>query len=59
MRKSKPSYAELIQKNKEELLKDSEQIERIEKRIEEKHVTPKIDKGLSSAFDDLDLLKNK
>ncbi|MBM7660241.1 hypothetical protein JOC85_001008 [Bacillus mesophilus] len=42
MRKNKPSYAELIQKNKEELLKDREQIEKIEKRIEEKHVNPKI-----------------
>ncbi|MDQ0273136.1 FbpB family small basic protein [Cytobacillus purgationiresistens] len=37
MRKKKVSYMELVRKNKEELLKDRNKIEMIEKRIDEKH----------------------
>ncbi|MBN6886264.1 Fur-regulated basic protein B [Cytobacillus horneckiae] len=37
MRKKKVSYIELVRKNKEELLKDRDQIEMIEKRIDAKH----------------------
>ncbi|MBS4178337.1 FbpB family small basic protein [Lederbergia citrea] len=36
MRKVKVSLAELISKNKEELLKDKALIEKIEKRVDEK-----------------------
>ncbi|WP_082306970.1 FbpB family small basic protein [Bacillus sp. FJAT-27245] len=38
MRKAKLSFSELLRKNKEELLKDKAQIEKIEKRIEEKYI---------------------
>ncbi|PLR75320.1 FbpB family small basic protein [Bacillus sp. V3-13] len=36
MNKRKVSFAQLIRKNKEELLKDKLQLEKIEKRIDEK-----------------------
>lgn len=39
-KKQKMSIAELIKKNKEELLKDREQLAKIEKRMDEKHVRP-------------------
>ncbi|WP_308315078.1 FbpB family small basic protein [Bacillus sp. M6-12] len=35
------SFAELIKKNKDELLKDRAQLEKIEKRIDDKHVKAK------------------
>ncbi|WP_077247464.1 MULTISPECIES: FbpB family small basic protein [Bacillaceae] len=35
--KHKKSLEELIQENKEQLLKDKQAIEKIEKRIEERH----------------------
>ncbi|WP_316569430.1 FbpB family small basic protein [Neobacillus sp. YIM B06451] len=38
MKKVKLSFSELIKKNKEELLKDKAQIEKIEKRIDDKYV---------------------
>lgn len=38
MKKIKLSFSELIRKNKEELLKDKERIEKIEKRIDGKYV---------------------
>ncbi|MFB9758171.1 FbpB family small basic protein [Ectobacillus funiculus] len=41
MKKVKVSLSELIRKNKEELLKDKNQLERIEKRIDEKYVNAK------------------
>ncbi|WP_342772875.1 FbpB family small basic protein [Ectobacillus funiculus] len=41
MKKVKVSLSELIRKNKEELLKDKKQLERIEKRIDEKYVNAK------------------
>lgn len=41
MKKAKLSLAELMKKNKEELLKDKAQIEKIEKRIEEKYLKNK------------------
>lgn len=37
MKKRKVSLQELIRKNKEELLKDKEAIEKIEKRVDEKY----------------------
>ncbi|HYK74937.1 MAG TPA: FbpB family small basic protein [Pseudoneobacillus sp.] len=37
MKKMKTSFIELIKTNKEEILKDREKMEKIEKRIEEKH----------------------
>ncbi|WP_257349781.1 FbpB family small basic protein [Pseudalkalibacillus decolorationis] len=37
MKKVKVSFSELIKENKEELLKDKAQIERIEKRIDAKY----------------------
>ncbi|MGM0845035.1 MAG: FbpB family small basic protein [Bacillota bacterium] len=39
MKKLKPSLLELMKANREELLKDREQMEKIEKRIEEKYVS--------------------
>ena len=39
MRKSKVSIQELMKKNKEELLKDKIQLEKIEKRLDEKHIS--------------------
>ncbi|MFC5465675.1 FbpB family small basic protein [Lederbergia graminis] len=36
MRKGKVSLSELIKINKEDLLKDKEQLEKIDKRVEEK-----------------------
>lgn len=36
MRKGKLTLSELIKKNKEELLKDKELIDKIEKRVDEK-----------------------
>lgn len=41
MKKMKVSLSELIRKNKEELLRDKKQLERIEERIEEKYVNAK------------------
>ncbi|MFS0647510.1 FbpB family small basic protein [Siminovitchia sp. 179-K 8D1 HS] len=38
MRKIKVSLSELINKNKEELLKDKAFIEKIDKRIDEKYI---------------------
>ncbi|RFU68955.1 FbpB family small basic protein [Peribacillus saganii] len=38
MKKVRMSFAELIKKNKDELLKDRTQLEKIEKRIDEKHM---------------------
>ena len=35
--KTKTTLEELIRENKEELLKDSEEMERIERKIEDKH----------------------
>ncbi|CAM3693190.1 FbpB family small basic protein [Cytobacillus oceanisediminis] len=37
MKKPKISFTELIKKNKEELLKDREQLAKIEKRVDEKY----------------------
>lgn len=37
MRKRKLTFSELVKKNKEELLKDEEMLERIEERLEKKH----------------------
>lgn len=37
MRKMKLSLQDLLKKNKEELLKDKSQLERIEKRIDDKY----------------------
>lgn len=39
MKKRKTSFSELMKKNKEELLKDKEQLEKIEKRVDEKYVS--------------------
>ncbi|AST89888.1 FbpB family small basic protein [Sutcliffiella cohnii] len=41
MKKVKLSFSELMKENKEELLKDREQMEKIEKRLEEKYVGQK------------------
>jgi hypothetical protein len=38
MKKKKLSLPELMKKNKEELLKDKAQLEKIEKRIDDKYV---------------------
>ncbi|PLR69079.1 MULTISPECIES: FbpB family small basic protein [Bacillaceae] len=38
MKKVRGSIEQLIQKNKEELLKDKRQLEKIEKRIDEKYM---------------------
>ncbi|GLB61041.1 FbpB family small basic protein [Cytobacillus sp. NCCP-133] len=38
MKKPKMSFAELIQKNKEELLRDREELMKMEKRLDEKYV---------------------
>ncbi|ASV66733.1 FbpB family small basic protein [Cytobacillus sp. FSL W7-1323] len=37
MRKKKLSYIELVRRNKEELLKNPDQLEVIEKRLEKRH----------------------
>ncbi|MGN7485033.1 FbpB family small basic protein [Priestia megaterium] len=37
MRKYKKSFEELVKENKQELLKDKEAIDKIEKRIEKRH----------------------
>ncbi|CAH0345379.1 FbpB family small basic protein [Bacillus sp. CECT 9360] len=37
MKRMKRSFSELMQKNKEELLKDKSQLEKIEKRVDEKY----------------------
>ncbi|UII55879.1 FbpB family small basic protein [Cytobacillus spongiae] len=42
MKKAKTSLTELLKKNREELLKDKEQLEKIEKRIEEKYIAAKM-----------------
>ncbi|QIZ06968.1 FbpB family small basic protein [Priestia megaterium] len=42
MRKHKKSYEELIKENKQELLKDKQAIEKIEKRIEKRHEVKKL-----------------
>ncbi|MCM3707776.1 MULTISPECIES: FbpB family small basic protein [Cytobacillus] len=41
MKKAKISFAELMKKNKEELLRDQATIEKIEKRIDEKYTKVK------------------
>lgn len=41
MRRTYVSLIELIKKNKEELLRDKVQIEKIEKRVEQKIISPK------------------
>jgi hypothetical protein len=38
MRKEKISFLSLMERNKEEILKDKKKLEKIEKRIEEKHI---------------------
>ncbi|VEF47492.1 Uncharacterised protein [Bacillus freudenreichii] len=38
MKKRKVPFSELIRRNKEELLKDKEEIKNIEKRLDEKHL---------------------
>lgn len=38
MRKEKISFLNLMKKNTEEILKDKEKLEKIEKRIEEKYI---------------------
>ncbi|MDQ0219744.1 FbpB family small basic protein [Peribacillus cavernae] len=38
MKKMRTSFSELMRKNKEELLKDKLQLEKIEKRLDDKHV---------------------
>jgi hypothetical protein len=42
MRKHKKSYEELIKENKQELLKDKQAIEKIEKRLEKRHEVKKL-----------------
>ncbi|MFP5114081.1 hypothetical protein QF028_002958 [Neobacillus sp. B4I6] len=42
MRKHKKSFEELIKENKQELLKDKQAIEKIEKRIEKRHEVKKL-----------------
>ncbi|RFU63583.1 FbpB family small basic protein [Bacillus sp. V59.32b] len=37
MKRMKISFSELMQKNKDELLKDKSQLEKIEKRVDEKY----------------------
>lgn len=37
MKRMKMSFSELMQKNKDELLKDKLQLEKIEKRVDEKY----------------------
>jgi hypothetical protein len=37
LRKYKKSFEELVKENKQELLKDKEAIDKIEKRIEKRH----------------------
>ncbi|WP_084797805.1 FbpB family small basic protein [Neobacillus mesonae] len=37
MRKRKVTFLELVKKNKEELLKDKQQLEKIEARLDAKH----------------------
>ncbi|MDF0728137.1 FbpB family small basic protein [Cytobacillus sp. S13-E01] len=39
MKRGKISLSELMKKNKEELLKDKIQLEKIEKRLDEKHIS--------------------
>ncbi|RSK28745.1 FbpB family small basic protein [Bacillus sp. HMF5848] len=41
MRKTKVNFTDLLKKNREELLKDKAQIEKIEKRIDEKIIQSK------------------
>ena len=41
MRRTNINFIELIKKNKEELLRDKVQIEKIEKRVEQKIISPK------------------
>lgn len=45
MKKRKETLIELIKKNKEELLNDKEELERIEERLEAKHENRIIVKG--------------
>lgn len=42
MKKVRGSIEQLIQKNKEELLKDKRELEKIEKRIDEKYLKIKV-----------------
>ncbi|URM32764.1 FbpB family small basic protein [Cytobacillus firmus] len=41
MKKAKISFAELIKKNKEEMLRDQAMLEKIEKRLDEKYTKVK------------------
>lgn len=41
MKKRQVRFAELVKKNKEELLNDQQMIEKIEKRLDEKYGNPK------------------
>lgn len=41
MKKAKPNLMDLLKKNKEELLKDKELIEKIERRVDEKIINIK------------------
>ncbi|WP_082341090.1 FbpB family small basic protein [Sporosarcina globispora] len=41
MKKNKMSFAELIKKNKEEMLRDKELLAKIEKRVDEKYTKVK------------------
>ncbi|TYR74360.1 FbpB family small basic protein [Rossellomorea vietnamensis] len=41
MKKLKPSILELMKQNREELLRDREKMEKIERRLEEKHASQK------------------
>lgn len=41
MKKRQIRFAELVKKNKEELLNDQQMIEKIEKRLDEKYGNPK------------------
>ncbi|WP_084028888.1 FbpB family small basic protein [Bacillus sp. J33] len=38
MKRQKLSFTELVKKNKEELLRDRDELRKIEKRLDEKHV---------------------
>ncbi|MHC0039110.1 FbpB family small basic protein [Pseudoneobacillus sp. C159] len=41
MKKERVSFSELLKRNKEEILRDKKQIEKIEKRMEEKYIKNK------------------
>ncbi|MRH45056.1 FbpB family small basic protein [Aquibacillus halophilus] len=41
MKKGRLSFSELVQRNKDELLRDKQQVAKIEERIDEKHAAKK------------------